>query len=108
MQVFTAPVVGEEVVGKSVKENDDDLVPLNQCLKRSRPSASKVVTDSPVLDVGESTLGAPAAAARPPRSGHKRLKMGLSLRSTAASARLVLWLCCLSVVLAYFTLLVLI
>ena len=80
---------GGEAIGKSGEEDHDDLVLLNQHLKRSRPSTSEVPTDSPTPDAGESTLGAPTAATRPPRSGHKQLRMGFLLRPAAAGTRLV-------------------
>ena len=50
-------------------------------------------------------MGASAAATHPPRGGHKRLKMGLTLRPTAIGAKLVF--CCFSVLFSQYALLVL-
>ena len=65
------------------------MVPLNQWLKRSRPSAPKGGADSTVPIVGEKTPSAPSTGARPPHDGRKRLKSDWALRPDAAAARLV-------------------
>ena len=91
------PVVGEgtdessdgHVVGRSVEEEDDDLVPLNQRLNRSRPSAPEGGADSAIPMAGEKTPSAPSTGARPPHDGRKRLKSDWALCPDVAAARLV-------------------
>ena len=76
VQSSPMPVVGEgtgqssvgHAVGRSVDDEDDDRVPLNQRLKRSRPSVPKGGADSVIPMAGEKTPSAPSSGAR------KRLK----------------------------------
>ena len=81
---------GGEAAAQPTERDDDDRVPLSEPYKQPRSSTPEVAVDSSSPGAGEKVLGASAAATRPLRGGHKRLRMGLTLRPTATGVRLVL------------------
>src|SRR4051812_5146273 len=94
VSILAAPVVDEgvgqsldgEFVGHPAKGDDEDRVPLRERYKRSRSPMPVVAKDSSSPGVAGGASGAP----RPSQDGREKLKIGLTLRPTAASARLVL------------------
>ena len=81
---------GGEDAGQSTERDDADRVPLSERYKRPHLSTPEVAVASSSPGAGEKVLGASAAATRPLWGGHKRLRMGLTLRPTATGVRLVL------------------